>query len=104
MVVCRRIVFDGLRVRVSREMAGITCAFFGVLVALYQILSEMNKMKHSFPLFFSFVIEIDLTLQLSSCKAMSNVHFLLPTHQRIMNLFGEHIMPELPNGFLKVTH
>jgi hypothetical protein len=54
--------------------------------------------------FLPFVIETNFILQVSSCKEMSNIGFLLLTHQRITNLFVKHPILELPDGFLNVKH
>ena len=75
----------------------------GVIVALHQMLSEMNKMKRLLFL-FTFAAETDGTLQVTSCKGTSNIGFPLLTRQRIITSFGRRTLLELPHGSLRVLH
>jgi hypothetical protein len=64
----------------------------------------MNKSKRLLFPILSFVVENNGTMQVTSCKGMSNIGFPLPTHQQIMTLFGKRTTPELPHGSLRVMH
>jgi hypothetical protein len=77
---------------------------FWIVVALHQMLGEMNKMKRLSFLYLPFVAETDRTSQVTNCKGMSNIGLLLLTHQRIMTSCGKHTTLELPHGSLRVTH
>jgi hypothetical protein len=77
---------------------------FAVVVALHQMLGEINKMKRSSFLYLPFVAETDSTLQVTNCKGMSNIGLPLPTPQRIMTSFGKRTTLDLRCGFLRVMH
>ena len=68
------------------------------------MLNEMNKMKRLSFVHLLFVADIDGTLQVTSCKKMSNIGFPLQTHQRIMTSFGRRTTLELPHGSLRVIY
>ena len=85
-------------------MNGYFVCLFEVVVSLHQILTEMNKMKRLLFCILLFVAETDGTLQVTSCKRMSNIGFPLPTHQRIMTSFGKRTTLKLPCGSLRVMH
>ena len=76
-----------------------------VIVALHQMLSEMNKMKRLLFLYLGLSSpRLTETLQVTNCKETSNIGFPLPTHQRTMTSFGRRTTLGLLHGSLRVMH
>ena len=94
----RQIVFDRRWVSVS-QVIGITCAHLG---SRHSPDAKRNEQDETLLFLYPFVAETDGTLQVTSCKRISNIGFPLPTHQRIMTLFGKRTILERPHGSLRV--